>query len=292
MKKLLLIILLCSSLLVSSQETLEIIGTIVNSQNSPVSSASVSIPAAFLRTTTDQEGQFNLSLENVNYKIDDIIKISSTAADETINMTIGDYMKLNKKQIVLNDGSATDKRNKEKIATTKEERFEYTEAKKTLLTLNKVKQGNKISIKNYRGQTFFDERVETESLLSKEFDLNFLKDGNYFFEIEKDIQIDIIPFTISFEKGIIFLKNKENTLFKPHVKFENESVKLTQLSPNKEPVTVNIYGDYYNTYELIYTETIRDEQDIKRLYKLEKGNFKIVIKSNNKEYATLINNYD
>ena len=64
------------------------------------------------------------------------------------------------------------------------------------------------------------------------------------------------------------------------------------MSPNKEPVTVNIYGDYYNTYELIYTETIRDEQDIKRLYKLEKGNFKIVIKSNNKEYATLINNYD
>ena len=292
MKKLLLILLLCSSLLVSSQETLEIIGTIVNSQNTPVSSASVSIPAAFLRTTTDQEGQFNLSLENVNYKIDDIIKISSIANDESINMTIGDYMKLNKKQIVLNDGSATEKRNKEKIATTKEERFEYTEAKKTLLTLNKVKKGDKISIKNYRGQTFFNERVETESLLSKEFDLNFLKDGNYFFEIEKDVQIDIIPFTISFEKGIIYAKELENTLFKPHVKFENEFVKLSQMSPNKEPVTIDIYGDNLNTFELIYTETIEDEQDINRLYKLEKGSFKIVIKSNNKEYATLIENYD
>ena len=284
MKKLLLTALLFSSCFaVSSQEDLEIIGTVVNNQNRPVSSAYVSIPAAFLSAATSTDGKFNLSLANVDYKMDDIIEISSKA--ETLKITIGEYMELNNKYIVINDGSFANENNTKNIATNKKEPLKYTEAKKTSLVLNRVKKGNQIFIKNQRGKTFFKERVQTENLLKKEFDLNFLKDGSYFFEIEKDLQIDIIPFTVSFERGIIYLESKKATIHKPHIKFEDQIVRLSQLSLDRKPVTINIYD---NNSELLHTETTNNEQNINRVYKLGKGEFKIVIKSMPEEvYSTI-----
>lgn len=289
MKNLLTILLLSSCFIINAQKDIEIKGTVVNYQNTPISSASVSIPVAFLRTATTDEGKFNLSLANVNYKMDDVIKISSNVIDETFEITIGDYIELDNKKIVVNDGSLAIENPKKTIESNKKESRKYTEAKKTSLVLNNVKKGNLITIKNYRGKVFFEEFIEIDNLLNKAFDLNFLNDGSYFFEIEKDLQTEVIPFTVNYDEGIIYLKNLEATLFKPHVIFENELVKINQISPNREPITIDIYD---NSETLLYTETVENEQVIMRGYKLEKGLFKIVIKSNSKEYATLIDNLD
>ena len=286
MKNLLIILLLSSYFFINAQE---IKGTVVNNQNMPISSVSISIPGAFLRTVTTNNGKFNLSLANLDYKTDDIIEISSSRIDETVKITIGDYLKLDNKKIIINDGSSAVSNTNKTIEPSKKTP-KYTEARKTSLILNKIRKGNQIYIKNQRGKIFYKELIALDNLQKKEFDLNFLEDGAYFFEIEKDLIFHIIPFIIDFENGITYLKDQESTLFKPQVKFENELVKINHMSLEKEPITIDLYDN--NTQALLYTETIKGEQDIKRIYKLEKGSFKIVVKSKNKEYATLIDNLD
>ena len=290
MKNLLIIFLLSSCFTINAQQEVEIKGTVVNNQNIPISSASVSIPSAFLRTVTTNEGKFNLSLANLNYKMDDVIEISSNTIDKTFKITIEDYIKLDNKKIVVNDGNLAAARTKKTNKTSKKQQHSYTAAKKTYLVLKNVKKGNLISIKNNRGKVLHKESISIDDLRKKEFDLNFLDDGAYFFEIEKDFILDIIPFVVDFEQGITYLKNKKSTLFKPQVKFENELVNIRQMSLSKEPVTIDIYDNDSET--LLYTETVKDEQNIIRRYKLEKGYFKIIVKSNNTEYATLIDNFD
>lgn len=289
MKKLLNILIFSYCFILNSQNNLEIKGIIVDNQNSPIEYASVSIPSAFLRTATCPQGKFNLSLANMDYETDDLIEISYKDSNETIEMTIEDYIKLNRKVFVINHGNVELPKSKKTITTTAIEPVQYSEAKKTTLTFNNVKKGNKISIKNNKGKLFFKELIETSELKKKEFDLNYLADGNYFFEIEKDSQINIKPFTLSYENGIIYSKHKETTLNKPHIKVENEMVLLTQVSEYGEPVTIDIYDE---NGVLLYNDTTENELDIQRAFKLKKGNFKFVITANNKEYATLINNYD
>ena len=67
-------------------------------------------------------------------------------------------------------------------------------------------------------------------------------------------------------------------------------VYITKFSPKNETVSISIYADHNNGLQLRHTEKIVDEQVLERAYKLEKGNYKIVINSNNKEYTTFINN--
>ncbi|WP_396602709.1 hypothetical protein [Algibacter sp. R77976] len=289
MKTITTLLILCSFFIMSSQNDDEIKGIIVNQQNIPVKNATISIPSAFLRTVSSEDGKFNLSLANMIYKTDDVIEISIEDTDEIIKLTIDDYLKLNKKVFVMSGGEKKVAKNKKAIATIKQEPTKYTEAKKTSLILDNVKKGNKISIKNYKGKVFFKELIETSNLKKKEFDLNYLVDGSYFFEIEKDLQISIIPFNISYEKGVIYSKYNKTRFFKPHIKVENEVVILTQISENGDPITINIYDE---NNQLLYNDTTENELDIQRAFKLKKGSFKFVITSNNREYATLINNYD
>lgn len=291
MKKLLTILAMSSCLAISAQDDLEIKGTIVNNQNQPVKEITVSVPSAFLRTVTGQDGKFNLSLANMNYGANDMIQISNNDNNKIIEMSIGDYLKLDNKKFVVNNGSSNTSKKKKvaKTTKTKKEKDKYSEAKKTTLALNEVKKGDKISIKNKNGKTFLKETITSSNIKNKEFDLNFLADGNYFFEIERELKINIIPFMLSFDKGIIYLKQQETVLYKPHIKVENEMVILTQISQNGAPISIDIYDE---NNELLYNDTTKDELDIQRAFKLKKGNFKFVITSNNNEYETEITTYD
>ncbi|GGZ75634.1 hypothetical protein [Algibacter mikhailovii] len=162
-------------------------------------------------------------------------------------------------------------------------------SKKTALILNDVKKGNQISIKDENGIILYSELVETTGTYKKGFDLEALPDGNYFFLVEKDLEYNTIPFSVEGSK-VVFNKEKEAKFFKPFTRKENDMVYITKFSPKNETVSISIYADHNNGLQLRHTEKIVDEQVLERAYKLEKGNYKIVINSNNKEYTTFINN--
>lgn len=155
---------------------------------------------------------------------------------------------------------------------------------KTTITLNNVKQGNQLLIKDNHGIVIYKEKIKTAGTYSKGFDLTALPDGHYVFELEQDIEIKSIPFKVDSKNVIV--NNEESTIYKPFVTSKNNYIYLTKLALNNEPLDVKIYNE---SEELLYSEQIRNTKTIEKAYKLSsKGNYKIVLSANGREYYEYI----
>ncbi len=166
------------------------------------------------------------------------------------------------------------------------------DAKKTSLTLGNVKQGNLLSIKDINGLILYKEFIKQSGIYTKGFDLTALPDGDYIFELDKDVEIKTIPFTISRNK-IDFDKEKESTFFKPITREKDDLIFISKLSLNKEPLDIKIYFEVNNSfgnYELVHSEKIENTKVIQKGYKLsKKGNYKIVYSSEGRNFIKFIN---
>jgi hypothetical protein len=162
-------------------------------------------------------------------------------------------------------------------------------SKNTALVLNNVKQGHLISIKDKDGIILYKEAVQVNGLYKKGFDLASLPNGNYFFEIDKDLEINTIPFKVEANK-VLFSKKEESTFYKPYINLKDDVVYVTKLSLKDEAIKVHIYLEQGNNFELVHTERANNVMTFEKAFKLEKGNYKIVINSNNKEYTKFVNN--
>ncbi|MFY0712033.1 hypothetical protein J1D01_00015 [Seonamhaeicola sp. NFXS20] len=162
--------------------------------------------------------------------------------------------------------------------------------KRTALTIVDVKEGNLLSIKDNYGITIYKEVINQAGVYTKGFDLTVLPDGSYFFELEKDMEVKTIPFTVK-SNEVTFNKEKETTIFKPFVREENGLVYITQLAANLEPLKIKVYGLNNGSADMLHSETIKGVQTIERVYKLESnGRYKIVFHTNNREFTKYINN--
>ncbi|TGV03741.1 hypothetical protein [Flavivirga rizhaonensis] len=161
--------------------------------------------------------------------------------------------------------------------------------KGTALTINNVKKGNLLSIKNHNGIIVYKELIQSTGSYTKGFDLTELPNGNYFFEVDKDLQIETIPFSVENNK-VVFDKTKEAVIFKPYVREKDDLVYISKLALNLEPLKIRVYIQYDGAFQLIRTEEIEGLKIVKKVYKLKKGNYKIVLNANDKEYTKFINN--
>jgi hypothetical protein len=161
------------------------------------------------------------------------------------------------------------------------------EIAKTIVTINDVKEGQKLLIKDLNGFILYKELIKESGLYSKAFDLTELPDGDYIFELEKDLEIKTIPFNVIFNK-VTFLKEKETSIYKPYVIMKKNYIYVNKLALNGEPLEIKIYYDGdNNSHELIYSETIKDIKTIGKAYKLMNhatGDYKVVLTSNNRTY--------
>jgi len=162
------------------------------------------------------------------------------------------------------------------------------EAKRTSLTLTDVKQGNLLSIKDENGIVLYKELIQKTGTYTKGFDLTTLPDGGYLFELEKDLEINTIPFSVEVNT-VVFKKEDEKTIFKPFTRVIGNVAYVTKLALNGEPLKVEIYfNDAAAQSELIYSETIENTVNINRVYKLtglRKGNYKIVYSTNGRIFT-------
>ncbi|TWO33903.1 hypothetical protein E1J38_003775 [Seonamhaeicola sediminis] len=161
------------------------------------------------------------------------------------------------------------------------------DAKRTSLTFKNVKEGNSLTIKDANGLTLYKELIKKSGVYSKGFDLRALPDGIYFFELEKDVEIKTIPFSVSHNK-VTFNKESETLYNKPIVVVKKDMLYITKIDSNYEPFTISLFGK--NSGELLYTETVTNTCVIEKVYKLKAGNYKLVLNSNNKYFTKFINN--
>jgi hypothetical protein len=167
------------------------------------------------------------------------------------------------------------------------------ETENTTISINSVKQGQQLIIKDYNGIVLYKELIEKSGVYTKGFDLTALPNGEYYFELDKDIEVQVIPFKVYMNK-VEFLKEKETKFFKPIIRFKDDKVLLSRLSFDSKPLEVKIYYDDYSSYsdyELIHSEKFKDTKIIERVYllnKQKKGNYKVVIKTEGREYTESI----
>ncbi len=149
--------------------------------------------------------------------------------------------------------------------------------KKTIIKLDNVKEGQRLLIKSSTGTIVYRESIQKTGLYKKEFDLTSLPNGDYFFELDKDFEITIIPFIVK-DAQVIFKKEEEKSIFKPAIRTENNILFVGKLSLNMEPMKIEIFFDS-GDYELIHTEEVSGTQNIEKVFNLLKnikGKYKIV----------------
>ena len=155
------------------------------------------------------------------------------------------------------------------------------DGKKVRIEFESVKKGHTLSVKDKNGTVIYSQEIENSGTYSKVLDLSKLEKGNYTTELEKDFEIIIKPFTV-LDGQVSF--DEEKTIFKPVIRAENNLVLISKLAFDNQPLKIAIY---YND-EVIFSETVKDEKNLlKRVYKLskeEKGDYKVIINSNNRSY--------
>ncbi|MGE5944662.1 MAG: hypothetical protein ACM31G_10015 [Flavobacteriales bacterium] len=165
------------------------------------------------------------------------------------------------------------------------------ESERTLLTLALVKEGSLLSIKNNNGLILYKEIIQKTGIYTKGFDLTALPNGNYIFELDSDIEIKTIPFSVE-SNNVIFKKDLEKSIFKPVTRVKGNLIFVSQLSLNKEPLKIDIYFEGSNNSELMLSETIKDTTKIERVYKLtglKDGNYTLVYNTEGREFIKTIN---
>lgn len=162
---------------------------------------------------------------------------------------------------------------------------------KTVLTLNNVKEGEQLSIKDANQIVLYKEKITKSGDYRKGFDLTALPDGDYYFELNKDIVIEVIPFKVSYNL-VTFNKNNKTEIYKPFVTSKDNTVFVSLLSLKASPVALSIY--YYNNgiKELIYKESITSTINIQKAYTLDstkEGKYLFLINTENRTFLNKIN---
>ena len=180
------------------------------------------------------------------------------------------------------------------LATTLNYANNYTaigkENEKTIITLDNLKEGHQLFIKDSHGLTLYREKIKSNGQYEKTFDLTSLPNGAYYFELIKDLEIRTIPFNVT-DSVVVFDKKKEVVIYKPTVRLKEARLLVSRLSLNKEPLDIKIYYENYDFSsgldELIYSEKIENKTIVEQTYKLDKykkGNYKIVFTSGDRQF--------
>ena len=155
-------------------------------------------------------------------------------------------------------------------------------SKKVTVEFKNVKKGHLLSIKDNQGVKIYSEEISENGHLSKILDVTSLEKGTYYVELDKDFEIAIKLFQIK-ENQVIFNENEEKTIFKPVARNEENVLLISKIAFDNEPMQVVLY---YND-EMIFSETIKSEAILNRVYRLEKekkGNYTVLFYNNGRSF--------
>lgn len=158
----------------------------------------------------------------------------------------------------------------------------------TRVSFERVKKGTLLLIKDKQGLVLYKEAIAQAGNYSKGFDLTSLPDGVYFFELDSEMEIIVIPFEVA-SSEVIFKKEEKSTIFKPVVRVKDDMVFLSRVSSDAVPMEYKIY--YAENSDLVLSEKFENETHVKRVYdfsKAEKGDYVFVFRSNGRKYTRTV----
>ena len=167
----------------------------------------------------------------------------------------------------------------------------YNEDKFVELTLNNVKSGNLLVIKDLKDVKLYEYKISNTGRIKKEFDLSTLPIGYYNIELNKDMERIVYPFQIN-KRRAVFIENDIISVYKPMSRIKDGHVLISQLALDMSPLEVKIFVETKDTsvfFDLVHAETVEGKKQINLVYKLPnlgKGKFKILLISKGQKFVS------
>lgn len=158
----------------------------------------------------------------------------------------------------------------------------------TNMSFDNVRQGSTLSIKDENGLVLYNESIEQTGNYSKGFDLTTLPDGNYFFELNSELKMVVVPFKVKLNE-VLIEKDSEESIIKPQVRTEDNMVYVSGTVIGQTPLSYKIY--YADNYELVHAARFEALEEVKKTYDFstsKKGNYIFVFESKGRKYSKTV----
>lgn len=150
-------------------------------------------------------------------------------------------------------------------------------------TYSDVKKGNSISVTDATGEIVFSGQINFDGNIDRLYDFSQLKNGIYVIEIDKDYEIEISTVEVK-NKSVNLLFQRNKKIYKPVFRVKDGRVIISKIALDIAEMEVELYFDN----ELIHTETVKGDEILNRVYKLDdniKGDYTAVVKTNNRVFV-------
>jgi len=171
---------------------------------------------------------------------------------------------------LANDGTSKIKENEKKV---------------TNMRFENVAQGSTLTIKDVSGLVLYNEAIKQTGDYSKGFDLTSLPNGDYFFELNSELKIVVIPFKVN-SSEVIFDKESEDSIYKPVVRTKENMVYVSRTKIEQTPLSYKIY--YASNYDLVHEVDFEELEEVKKAYDFsaaKKGNYVFVFESKGRKFT-------
>ena len=161
------------------------------------------------------------------------------------------------------------------------------EPKVTNVSFKNVKLGSMLSIKDINGLVIYKESIVKKGAYSKGFDLTALPNGEYYFELDSELKIVIIPFNVV-SNQVKFKKEEEFTIFKPNIRVKDDIVYVTRSSDSESVVNYRIY--YQKNNDLVYSEKLENVKNFNKIFDFstsEKGTYLFVFYTEGRKFSKI-----
>lgn len=171
------------------------------------------------------------------------------------------------------------------LANDNELAIKEKETNVTSIRFENVIQGSSLTIKDENGLVLYNESIEQSGDYSKGFDLSSLPNGDYFFELNSELKLVVIPFNVDASE-VVLDKGSEESIYKPAVITKENMVYVSRTAIDESPLSCKIY--YADNYDLVHRAKFEEMEEVKTAYDFstaKKGNYVFVFESKGRKFT-------
>lgn len=171
------------------------------------------------------------------------------------------------------------------LANDNELAIKEKETNVTSIRFENVIQGSSLTIKDENGLVLYNESIEQSGDYSKGFDLSSLPNGDYFFELNSELKLVVIPFNVDASE-VVLDKGSEESIYKPAVITKENMVYVSRTAIDESPLSCKIY--YADNYDLVHRAKFEEMEEVNKAYDFstaKKGNYVFVFESKGRKFT-------
>ncbi|WP_439152973.1 hypothetical protein, partial [Winogradskyella sp.] len=146
-----------------------------------------------------------------------------------------------------------------------------------------INEGNFITIINSYGKVIYSGKIKYTGKLTRLYDFTQLENGTYTIEINKDFEIEKNSIEVKNGK-VTFIENTKEKIFKPVFRTNDARLIISKLGIDTNEMKVELYFEG----ELIYSDSVKGNEVLNRVYKLDKnlpGEYRAVVMANDRTFT-------